>query len=366
MSKLTVKEFRNFDAQAERERKENADIRADGVGLLTPKLLRDAIKKKQDIVLAYGRNGDPQKYTLAELKEFAAKVKEAQGLRVSSVRGMPLLALESASRAKDIERAGQVGPATLYKIERDMLYFRVRGIQQPFYQVRVRMEDFNAAITSLESNRKLVARSVAMGRLSIDCACGRHQYWYRYLANIGNYDIDPPKEQDFPKILNNQLTGCCCKHVLKVLKALRSPAIHLVIAKELERQADAVGYASNTKSRLLSRKDLESVAKKRKGTTDYSGAKAALSSFMAEAKKYLKKVEKDEAIKAKKAKLKAKKTPTARIASTMPEHKARVIEDIFTENRENKKSLESMLNQAVGFLGVTRAQIDAVIRERNL
>ena len=77
------------------------------------------------------------------------------------------------------------------------------------------------------------------------------------------------KEQDFPKIRNPGLTGCCCKHVLKVLRVLKTNAIQAVLSRELERQSASVGFA-DPRARGITGQTPES--------------RAALKKFMREAK----------------------------------------------------------------------------------
>ncbi len=54
-----------------------------------------------------------------------------------------------------------------------------------------------------------------------DCDCGRHTFWYRYLATIGNYNAGRP-ENGYPKIRNPNLAGMACKHVLRVMSEIEA------------------------------------------------------------------------------------------------------------------------------------------------
>nr|WP_225312426.1 hypothetical protein [Salmonella sp.] len=44
-----------------------------------------------------------------------------------------------------------------------------------------------------------IAKSLCAGRVSFDCDCGRHQYWYRYIATAGNCH-GPPKNTPIKKV----------------------------------------------------------------------------------------------------------------------------------------------------------------------
>lgn len=92
------------------------------------------------------------------------------------------------------------------------------------------------------------------GNVSVDCNCGRYLYWYRYLATIGNFAISP--ENIFPKIRNPKLTGCVCKHVLRVCSTLSSPVVQQRIAKEMQQQAQS-HKATNDEEKYLRQEQLK-------------------------------------------------------------------------------------------------------------
>ncbi len=302
------KALREFDKTAVKMRKEIAEIRKEGVGILTPQLINRHLKSGQDVVLAYGRQGLTQRYTLADLKRFADTINKAAKQYQSHTRGVPLLQLESASLPIDKERARKVRNARLYKIDGDMLYFRVTGVQLPFYQVRIRMEDWGKLATRVHASASSVAKMAAMGNLSIDCQCGRHQYWYRYLANIGGYDVNPPKEQGFPKIRNPTLTGCCCKHVLKVLAVLKTTAIHNVLAREVERVREKTTFADEKSRRFLNQKELKETSRVRGLTAKApKEARQALRDFLKSAREALDKEAQKQSTQAARRKLKPRK-----------------------------------------------------------
>lgn len=221
---------KEFDREARKERQDAGEHRADAVGLLTPALLRKHIKSGTDLVLAYGRKGATVSYTVDDLKRFVEARERADKAFRPETRGVPLAQLENASREADRQRSQEVKSALLYKVSGNMLFFQVQGNINPHYLVRVRLEDWERHLHNPYLNPLIAAKEAATGRISFDCACGRHQYWYRYLTQIGGFAINPPKEQDFPKIRNPGLTGCCCKHVLKVLRVLKTNAIQAVLS----------------------------------------------------------------------------------------------------------------------------------------
>lgn len=61
--------------------------------------------------------------------------------------------------------------------------------------------------------------------IKFDCDCGRHTYWYRYIASIGKFaylGTNPigREETGFPKIRNPQLKGIACKHILRTMQTI--------------------------------------------------------------------------------------------------------------------------------------------------
>ena len=79
------------------------------------------------------------------------------------------------------------------------------------------------------------------GKLKFECDCGRHDYWYRYIATIGkyNYGID---ESRYPSTRNPNVTGVACKHALRVMKHVTSA--HM-LAKIRAYATDDIAKASN-------------------------------------------------------------------------------------------------------------------------
>lgn len=79
----------------------------------------------------------------------------------------------------------------------------------------------------LEAARRMVA-----GKLKFDCDCGRHRYWFRFIASIGNFNYGRP-EDGFPKIRNPNLRGIACKHVIRVMAMITAGATFNLFAKRM-------------------------------------------------------------------------------------------------------------------------------------
>lgn len=101
------------------------------------------------------------------------------------------------------------------------------------HHVYVQFLGYNNAIGS--SVKPLdAARAMLAGKLKFDCDCGRHTFWYRFIATIGNFNYGRP-EDGFPKVRNPNLKGIACKHVVKVMDHIsRVGAFNLFAARMIE------------------------------------------------------------------------------------------------------------------------------------
>lgn len=317
-----LQQLREFEREATDERGKAQKLRKDAIGLLTPALLRKHIRTGTDLVLAYGRKGYTVEFTVDDLKRFVEANTRAQKTFRQEVRGVPLLQLEKASAPDDVRRSRNVRSATLYKVKKNLLFFSVTGNSQPRYQVRVRLEDWNVALHSPYANALTAARTVATGRISFDCSCGRHQYWYRYLSNIGGFDVNPPKEQDFPKIRNPGLKGCCCKHVLKVLRVLKSNTIHAFLAGEIDRQASTVGFADTVRARFLKADEVRQVSAARGVSRNTKEGRQAYRRFLREAQEFIRGAKEKKAVREMQEKLRPRGKPS-KSPPTAPQNSGR-------------------------------------------
>jgi hypothetical protein len=93
----------------------------------------------------------------------------------------------------------------------------------------VQFLDYDAVLadgnSSLEAARRMLA-----GKLKFDCDCGRHTYWYRYIASIGNFNYGRP-EDGFPRVRNPKLMGIACKHIIRVMATITAGATFNLFAK---------------------------------------------------------------------------------------------------------------------------------------
>jgi hypothetical protein len=98
------------------------------------------------------------------------------------------------------------------------------------HHVIVRLHGFEAAAAQMAAtpldgkggkSPKQIANWLRKQKLSFDCSCERHRYFFRYVATIGGFAAGR-KETGYPKIRNPRLMGVACKHVLRVMTELES------------------------------------------------------------------------------------------------------------------------------------------------
>ncbi|PKF35569.1 hypothetical protein [Acinetobacter proteolyticus] len=92
--------------------------------------------------------------------------------------------------------------------------------------VQIELQEYQTAIASGAHSAQKAARIMTKGKLKFDCSCGKHVYFLRYVATVGNYNAGRA-ETGYPKIRNPNLVGIACKHVLRVMAELEGGAYTL-------------------------------------------------------------------------------------------------------------------------------------------
>ncbi|MDR1936438.1 MAG: hypothetical protein LBS49_12815 [Candidatus Accumulibacter sp.] len=120
------------------------------------------------------------------------------------------------------------------------------------HHVVVNLHEFEAAAAQLAAtpndgkggkSSKQIANWLRKQKLSFDCDCERHRYFFRYVATIGGFAAGR-KETGYPKIRNPKLMGVACKHVLRVMTELESSN---AVLRFLEKHLASVSeYKANT------------------------------------------------------------------------------------------------------------------------
>lgn len=222
---------------------------------LTPAQIR---AKKQSDIAKLGEKSKGVPFTVEDLQEFEKSRQKHKKAFGSTTAGITYAQLVAGSREIDIKRANNqvndgsgISRATLSGVKDNIILVRVKASMKSVHQehlVKIRLEEHNDYLHEPPGDSyTTAAKMAAQGRLSFDCDCGRHQYWYRYLATVGNYAVAPPKEFSFPKIRNPQMKGVACKHVLKAAVMLQSASWHRIIGRQMEVQASRIAYGDDRK-----------------------------------------------------------------------------------------------------------------------
>ncbi|EZD38192.1 hypothetical protein, partial [Escherichia coli] len=205
----------------------------------------------------------------------------------STVPGITYAQLVAQSTSIDIKRANNkvsdgtgIKAATFLGLKHNLALISVNASDESVHQhhrVRIRFEEWDKAVEEIAEDgakKARIAADLCKGRVSFDCDCGRHQYWYRYMATAGNYAVAPPKEYAFPKIRNPDLTGVACKHVLHAMTRFQSPTWHKAIIIALEKAAEQVAFGDDKRKTTTYFKGelAKSLARNRTTTTDQAKA----------------------------------------------------------------------------------------------
>lgn len=215
-------------------------------------------KKTPKDIAKLGEKSKGVPFTKDDLIAFEQTRKSHKLKFDSKTAGITYAQLVSGSRDIDIKRANNrvhdgsgITRAHLSGINGDTLLIRVKASSRSVHQdhmVKIRLDEYYDLLEDPPAGGYLnAAKQCCKGRISIACDCGRHQYWYRYLATVGNYCVAPPKEFAFPKIRNPELKGVACKHVLKGAVMLQSPTWQKIIANQMERSAKRSAFGDDRK-----------------------------------------------------------------------------------------------------------------------
>lgn len=118
------------------------------------------------------------------------------------------------------------------------------------HHVTVEFMGYPVAIASA-AKKTAVKGALLMRKQNVrfDCDCGRHTFWYRYLATIGNYNAGRA-ENGYPKIRNPNLAGMACKHVLRVMTEIESGAyVASFLTRAVEKGRKSEDGSGNVRAR---------------------------------------------------------------------------------------------------------------------
>ena len=284
-------DFKDFERQFNKIRRAKAEKRTRAYGTLTPAVRRRHLASGAPLDLIFGVKPDGTPFGVEDLKKFDEQARKRRKEYGISGKGVRVDQLIASSRTVDIDRSKkEIRSAILYRVFSSkngmLLHFRVSAgpdSKHTHHQVKIRLDEWDEHLDDSSVKLSRAVENILDGRISFDCDCGRHQYWYRYLATIGGFAVSP-LERAYPKIRNPNLTGACCKHVLKTLATLRGPATRRLILRDLEKEAERIGFGDDRSgvNRYLTRGELETAARSSAAVrgVDQDEAKKAFREFL--------------------------------------------------------------------------------------
>lgn len=249
--------------------------------LITPSLL-----KTRDInkLLKLGRKKkDGLFFTLEDLAALRQNKASHEKKYNRSIAGITYAELVSGSLSIDVARANNtvsdgrgITNARLINIKNNVLLVRVKASSVSVHQdhaVRIRLEEWDAQMDACPDTVQGYAKATkaaCAGRASFDCDCGRHQFWYRHLATVGNYALAPPKEPSPPKIKNPKYEGIACKHVIKAMTMLQAASWQGILSRQMKKQAESGLPTDDHKAHYITGDEAKEAARNRKTKTNKS------------------------------------------------------------------------------------------------
>ena len=234
----------NALAKADKARRANAANAEGSVILNTNDLETGQWDAHKVIKTTFGGSewGKKREITQADLARFKQKITQLQTKYKGGILAEQVISL---SRKVDRERARDEIKHTIISsaLNAELRFIvsasgKTKGVVRHHVKVEFNKELFNALAAGGNTDAKQSALKLRKSRLLFECSCGRHTYWYRYLATIGKYGCGRA-ETGFPKVRNPELKGVGCKHVIRVMSEIMSSASVLVMLTEMMKRAKA-------------------------------------------------------------------------------------------------------------------------------
>ncbi|OKP01562.1 phage tail protein [Xenorhabdus eapokensis] len=282
---LPPKEFNRLFNQIAKDQQAKRSRRKKG-RLLTPALLKN---KNFDDVIALGNKRDGTLFTKEDLKAFEKNRQQVRSDFNTHTAGITYTQLIANCARIDVKRANNtvddgsgIKTASFIGMEHNTALISVTASdksEDKHHRVKIRFEEWDTALDDLsekEKNTSRVVRQLCAGRLSFDCDCGRHKYWYRYIATAGNFAVSPPKEYIYPKIRNPNLKGVACKHVIHAMTRMQAGTWQMQIGRLLQKNARATSFGDDKRktAEFFDEEQLKQLNRNRKSKTNHTAIKS--------------------------------------------------------------------------------------------
>lgn len=152
---------------------------------------------------------------------------------------------------------------------------------QSRHHVVVEFLGYQTAIASGAHSAYIAAGRLRKEPIRFDCDCGRHRYWFRYIATIGRYNAGR-SETGYPKIRNPKLYGVACKHVLRVMAEIEGgSAVQAFLTRAIDKGRQSEDGSGHIRQRQKESEQLAEKQSKRpshgsSGDRDFDRSRRAL------------------------------------------------------------------------------------------
>ena len=221
---------RGFASEVTRLKRQDAEQRASSRTILDPMDVAGEYDAARLLSTTLG--GQIRPITLDDLRAFSASANKL-GKRFKG--GITAKGVVEASLQIDRDRSNrEIRTAVVVKAQAGGLHFVTNAgpdSDSLRHHVHVEFPAFKAYAASPQNPDRL-ARAMLDGPLRFDCDCGRHRYWFRFIATKGGFAAGRP-ETGYPKIRNPKLAGVACKHALRAVQAVMKDAAVRVQASKM-------------------------------------------------------------------------------------------------------------------------------------
>ncbi len=209
--------------------------------------------------------GQIRPITVQDLQTFQANVRK---LGKKFKGGITAQGVIDHSLKEDLDRSNaEIRVATVSQVMNGTLHMITNAGPNSDvrrHHVTIQFPTYSAYAASPQEPKKAAAAMVR-GPVRFDCDCGRHRFWFRFIATKGNFNAGRD-EPGFPKIRNPKLHGVACKHVLRAMYALlHDQIVRNVCARMIENGQQFVHkkiVQSNADMRKQANAQLETRAKR--------------------------------------------------------------------------------------------------------
>lgn len=208
--------------------------------------------------------------TADDLYAFRRNIQTVEERYKGGITARQVIDLSHSDGLGDLERARQqITHALPVSFAGGLMRFITnasKGSDVKRHHVLVKFLSFESVAASGKQTPAKAAHWLRKQPLAFDCDCGRHRYWFRYIASIGGFAAGR-SESGFPKIRNPGLNGVACKHVLRVMSEIDQGV--LPVQNLLERTIDAArNREGNTRVKVsITQAEAEALAKAGKAKT---------------------------------------------------------------------------------------------------